>query len=99
MTPVSKPHHLHQPGTKKCRAEWDGGVNQGVNVKFVVVTEDDLEDSVSDLESEMEEEEESEIEESDSDQSEDDESSKQILSWSEDQLELLESALKSYKFL
>ena len=47
----------------------------------------------------MEEEEENEFEETDSDQSEDDESSQQIPSWSEDQLELLESALSSYKFL
>ena len=50
MTPVPKPHHLlNQPGAKKCRTGWDGGVDQGVNVKFVMVKKDDLEDSISDL--------------------------------------------------
>ena len=52
------------------------------------------------LDSEIEEEEEeSEFEVTDSDQSEDDERSQQIPSWSEDQVELLQSALSSYKFL
>ena len=49
MTPVPKPHHLLQPGAKKCRTGWDGGGDQSVNVKYVVVNEDDLESSVSDL--------------------------------------------------
>jgi hypothetical protein len=49
MTPVSKPLNLHQPGTKKCRTGWDDGGDQSVNVKFVVVNEDDLEIIASDL--------------------------------------------------
>ena len=49
MTPVPKSHLLHQPGAKKCRTGWDDGGDQGVDVKFVMVNKDDLEDSVSDL--------------------------------------------------
>eukprot|EP00092_Neocalanus_flemingeri_P023930 GFUD01025958.1.p1 GENE.GFUD01025958.1~~GFUD01025958.1.p1 ORF type:complete len:216 (-),score=82.88 GFUD01025958.1:128-775(-) len=101
MAPALAP--LHQSGAKKYKTGVEDSIphvdsDEGVNVNFVVVKEDDLENV--DIDEDIEEEN-SDYEETDneSESSDNQENTQSVSILSTDQLELLESALSSYQFL